>query len=144
MAFFIEFVTVSGLFERWEADCPLLYSSPNGSSRRAVLGTWLLSILAGHWRFAHVSAMRADGVNPGLLGMNAAVSEDTLRRALKAIDEQPGVQWLNRHIAATVLPLLAAPWIPDMDATVKPLYGKQEGAVVGFNPHKSGRPSHER
>ena len=26
--------------------------------------------------------------------------------------------------------------------TVKPLYGKQEGAVVGYNPHKPGRPSH--
>ena len=26
--------------------------------------------------------------------------------------------------------------------TVKPLYGKQEGAVIGYNPHKPGRPSH--
>ncbi|MBI3916864.1 MAG: class I SAM-dependent methyltransferase [Betaproteobacteria bacterium] len=25
---------------------------------------------------------------------------------------------------------------------LKPLYGKQEGAVVGYNPHKPGRPSH--
>jgi len=29
-----------------------------------------------------------------------------------------------------------------MDVTVKLLYGKQEGAVVGYNPHKPGRPSH--
>jgi hypothetical protein len=28
------------------------------------------------------------------------------------------------------------------DTTVKPLYGHQEGAVVGYNPHKPGRPSH--
>ena len=34
------------------------------------------------------------------------------------------------------------PWILDADVTVKTLYGKQEGAVVGYNPHKSGRPSH--
>lgn len=27
-----------------------------------------------------------------------------------------------------------------MDVTVKPLYGGQEGAVKGYNPHKSGRP----
>ena len=30
----------------------------------------------------------------------------------------------------------------DLDATVKPLYGRQEGAEAGYNPHKPGRPSH--
>ena len=29
-----------------------------------------------------------------------------------------------------------------LNASIKPLYGKQEGAVVGYNPHKPGRPSH--
>ena len=28
------------------------------------------------------------------------------------------------------------------DTTIKVLYGKQEGAVVGYNPKKPGRPSH--
>jgi hypothetical protein len=67
MPFFIEFLTVTGLFDQWVADCPLDYKSPNGSSRRDILGTWLLSILSGHWRYAHVSTIRADGVNPALL-----------------------------------------------------------------------------
>jgi hypothetical protein len=30
----------------------------------------------------------------------------------------------------------------DADTTVKPLYGHQEGAVLGYNPKKPGRPSH--
>ncbi len=34
------------------------------------------------------------------------------------------------------------PWILDCDTTIKPLYGKQDGAVVSYNPHKPGRPSH--
>jgi hypothetical protein len=38
--------------------------------------------------------------------------------------------------------LLVEPWILDIDTTVKPLYGHQEGAVKGYNPHKQGRPSH--
>jgi hypothetical protein len=142
MAFFIEFLTATGLFEKWVADCPLEYKSPNGSSRRDILGTWLVSILSGHWRYAHVSTIRTDGVNPGLLGMKGVVAEDTLRRGLKAIDEPLGVEWLKRHIGRTVLGLLDAPWILDVDVTVKPLYGKQQGAVVGYNPHKPGRPSH--
>ena len=142
MAFFIEFLSATGLFDQWVADCPLDYTSPNGSEPRDVLGTWMLSILSGHWRYAHASAIRADGVNPGLLGMSGVVAEDTLRRGLKAIDETAGVQWLSSHIGRTVLGLLEAPWILDMDETVKPLYGKQQGAVVGYNPLKPGRPSH--
>jgi hypothetical protein len=30
----------------------------------------------------------------------------------------------------------------DIDMSVKPIYGQQEGAEVGYNPHKPGRPSH--
>ncbi len=30
----------------------------------------------------------------------------------------------------------------DTDSTVKLLYGHQEGAVLGYNPKKPGRPSH--
>lgn len=142
MAFFIEFLIATGLFDQWVKDCPLNYKSPNGSTPRDILGTWMLSILSGHWRYAHASTIRADGVNPGLLGMSGVVAEDTLRRGLKAIDEDPGVGWLCDHIGHTVLGLLYAPWILDVDVTVKPLYGKQQGAVVGYNPHKPGRPSH--
>jgi Transposase DDE domain group 1 len=41
-----------------------------------------------------------------------------------------------------VEPLVAEPWILDVDTTIKPLYGRQEGAVLGYNPKKPGRPSH--
>ena len=74
--------------------------------------------------------------------MKEVVSEDTLRRALQAIEEEPGFQWMQRHIDKSVLALIGAPWILDVDVTIKPLYGKQEGAEVGFNPKKPGRPSH--
>jgi hypothetical protein len=68
MAFFIEFLSAAGQFDQWVADCPVNYKSPNGSTPRGIVGTWMLSILSGHWRYAHVSAMRADGINPGLQG----------------------------------------------------------------------------
>lgn len=102
----------------------------------------MLSILSGHKRYSHVTAIRCDGVNPGLLGMNKVISEDALRRALGAISECDGVAWLDQHLSDSVTPLLDAPWILDIDTTVKPLYGKQEGAVVSYNPRKPGRPSH--
>jgi hypothetical protein len=33
-------------------------------------------------------------------------------------------------------------WILDIDVTIKPIYGHQEGATLGYNPQKPGRPSH--
>lgn len=142
LAYFIEFITLTGLWSRWQESCPLSYSSPNAPSKADVLGTWMLSVLAGHKRYSHVTAIRCDGVNPGLMGMNKVISEDAMRGALKRIPEIEGTAWLDQHLSESVAPLLDAPWIMDTDTTVKPLYGKQEGAVVSYNPTKPGRPSH--
>ena len=142
LAYFIEFLTLTELWSRWLESCPLNYNSPNAPSKADVLGTWMLSVLAGHKRYSHVTAIRCDGVNPGLLGMDKVISEDALRNALKRIPEAQGTAWLDRHLSASVAPLLDAPWILDTDTTVKPLYGHQEGAVVSYNPRKPGRPSH--
>ena len=142
LAYFIEFLNLTGLWLRWLESCPLTYTSPNAPSKSEVLGTWLLSMLAGHRRYAHVTAIRCDGINPGLLGMRKILSEDALRNALKRIPEAEGVAWLDGHLTDSVAPLLDAPWILEVDTTIKPLYGHQEGAVIGYNPRKPGRPSH--
>ena len=76
------------------------------------------------------------------MGVAKFVSEDAARRALARMDESSAVAWLDRHLAKTTQPLLGTPWILDLDATVKCLYGKQEGALVSYNPKKPGRPSH--
>ena len=142
LPFFIDFLKTAGLFDAFVADCPLHYTSPNAPSKRDVLGTAMLSMLAGHKRYAHIAALRGDGVLPELLDMNRIVSEDAVRRAFTAIEEEPGAAWLRRHLNYCMEPLLSEPWILDVDTTVKPLYGHQEGAVVGYNPKKPGRPSH--
>jgi Transposase DDE domain group 1 len=142
LPFFIEYLKQGGLFDGWVADCPLSFTSPNAPRKRDVLGTLLLSVLAGHRRYAHVTALRCDPVNPPLLGMGKVVSEDALRRAMAKIGEAAGMTWLQAHLDYCVSPLLNEPWILDADSTIKPLYGQQEGAVVSYNPHKPGRPSH--
>jgi hypothetical protein len=142
MAFFVEFLHLSGLYERWQCDAPLHYSGPHRSTTQDILGTWFLSLLAGHRRYAHINAIRFDGVIPDLLGMKRVVAEDTVRRYLKVMQEHAGMSWLQKHLDGCVEPLLSAPWLLDVDVTVKPLYGHQEGAVLGFNPKKPGRPSH--
>lgn len=142
LAFFIEFMKSGDLLTPWVNECPLELISNNAPSKLDVLGTVLLSVLSGHKRYAHVTAIRNDGVTPQLLGMSKIVSEDSVRRNLKRIDEATGDIWMQEHLSKCYAPLLSIPWILDMDTTVKTLYGKQEGAVVGYNPHKPGRPAH--
>lgn len=143
LPFFIEFLKASGLYDAFVSDCPLSYTSPNAPQVRDILGTLLLSILAGHKRYAHITTIRTDRVNPELLGMTGVASEDSVRRALSQLDETEATAWLDRHLASCTHPLLSlGPWVLDTDNTVKPLYGKQEGAVVSYNPKKPGRPSH--
>ena len=101
LAFFAEFLKVSGRFDALVADCPLHYTSPNAPSKRDILGTTMLSILAGQWRHAHITALRGDGVNPSLPGMSKVASEDSVRRALERIGVEDGASWLHGPISTT-------------------------------------------
>ena len=83
-----------------------------------------------------------DGVNPGLLGMSGVVAEARCAVGLRQLMRKREPSGLRANIGRTVLGLLDTPWILDVDVTIKPLYGEQQGAVVGYNPHKPGRPSH--
>jgi hypothetical protein len=142
LAFFAEFLATTGVYESWVASCPLLYSSGNASHKRDVLGTWFLSILAGQHRYAHITALRGDGVSPQILGMSKIVSEDTLRRALARMSADASQDWLRPQLLSSVQAALDTPWILDIDTTIKTLFGQQSGAEVSYNPHKPGRPSH--
>ena len=142
MPVFIDFLKTSGLWDGFVADCPLRYKSPNAPSQVDILGTLLMSVLAGQNRYAHISGLRGDGVNPELLGMRKVMSEDSARRAFKQAVPEETREWLQRHLKQTYEPLLEHAWVMDLDSTVKPLYGKQEKAVKGYNPAKPGRPSH--
>lgn len=142
LTFFAEFLQTTGVWDAWVDTCPIRYTSPNAPQLVDVLGTWLLAILSGHKRYAHITALRGDKVSAQLLGMNKIISEDALRRALVRMDESTSSHWLCPHLLSSVRPAVDTPWILDIDTTIKPLYGKQAGADIGYNPKKPGRPSH--
>jgi hypothetical protein len=160
LGFFAEFLEVSGLFDRWTEGCPMGYTSPNAPTVRDILGTWLLSILDGQRRYAHVIGLRGDAVAPQILGMNKIVSDESLRRALAHLAPPVGKRsaeaerirreaqlarstaWMDTALAESTRDALITGWILDCDATVKLLYGHQDGAEIGYNPTKPGRPSH--
>ena len=160
LAFFAEYLEVSGLFSRWVEGCPMSYTSPNAPSVVDVLGTWMLSILDGQCRYAHVMGLRGDAVAPRILGMAKIVSDESLRRALSHLAPEQFVgggeaqrvrraaqlarstAWMDAALEESTAQALSTAWILDVDSSVKPLYGHQAGAQVGYNPRKPGRPSH--
>jgi hypothetical protein len=142
LVFFAEFLATTGVFDRWVSSCPLSYRSGNAPDKRDVLGTLMLGMLAGHKRYAHITALRGDAVAAQALGMNKVVSEDALRRAMERIDEAASTAWMRPSLMHSVREALDRPWVLDIDASIKPLYGRQEGAEIGYNPSKPMRPSH--
>jgi hypothetical protein len=86
----------------------------------------LLAMLAGHRRYAHITGLRGDAV----------------RRAVGRLGEADSAAGLRPAPLHSVVDALDTPWVLHIDASIKPLYGKQEGAGLGYNPHKPGRPSH--
>lgn len=55
-------------------------------------------------------------------------SEDSVRRALKRGTAEEWDAWLTVQERAVYEPLLSEPYVLDIDNTVQPLYGHQEGA----------------
>lgn len=142
LVFFAQFLKAGELFTQLCEDAPFNYTSNNAPNVKDVLGTLLISVLAGHSRYAHMTALRYDKVVPPIFGMSKVVSEDSGRRAIEKLPENSAKTWLRRHMRACWEPLLTEAWVLDIDSTVKTIYGHQEAAEVGYNPQKPGRPSH--
>src|SRR3954452_18311444 len=62
LVFFAQFLEANGLFSGLCGDAPFSYKSNNAPKVTDVLGTLLLSVLAGHHRYAHITALRFDNV----------------------------------------------------------------------------------
>lgn len=139
---FAQFLHEGGQLQNLIDTCPLVYKSNNAPEVKDFIGTIILSILSGHNRYSHMSCLYGDEVSADILGMNKIVSHDSVQRGLDKIDESQATKWLNNAYLTMYEPLLTEQYILDLDPTVKTLYGSQEGAAVGYNPHKPGRNSH--
>jgi hypothetical protein len=105
---------------------------------------FLVAVLTGARRFAHVERLRADAVVGGILGIERMPSAMTVTRYLGGL-----VRSQVEHLSALLwqftarqlrMPALGA--VLDLDSTVFERYGHQEGSLKGYNPRKHGRPSH--
>jgi hypothetical protein len=101
VTYFIEFLKVNGLWQKWVEECPVSYRSGNAPPKQDILGTVLLSVLAGHKRYSQVTTIRSDSVLPELLGMERVRSEDAVRRAFVKGEAEPYAVWLHTHLESS-------------------------------------------
>lgn len=90
--------------------------------------------------------LRQNGVFQYLTGLPSYPNPTALRRFLIRLPPQVLSQicqlhnYLLRHM--TQIPKPRTSLILDLDSTVLTVYGRLQGARVGYNPHKRGRPSY--
>jgi hypothetical protein len=119
-------------------------------NNRYSVGEMLLAVLypmiLGLERIESTQLLQQNGVFQYLTGLHSYPDPTTLRRFLLRVAPTalPKLRKLHDRFLARmcVRPQQPARLIFDVDSTVLVLYGKQEGAKVGYNPAKRGRPSY--
>ena len=106
----------------------------------------LYPIILGLERIETTELLQRNGVFQTLTGLPAYPDPTALRRFLQrfAVRGLPKLRRLHDHLLAKMCqrPRPLRRVLFDLDSTVLTLYGRQEKARVGYNPHKRGRPSY--
>jgi hypothetical protein len=109
--------------------------------------TIIYTMVAGMKRISDTRILHYNGYFQALLGLKDFPDTSTLRNFLKTLTSQEveGLRRLHDLLRNTVQRTIGVPssLIFDLDSTVLPVFGwKIEGAKVGYNPQKPGRPSY--
>jgi hypothetical protein len=123
--------------------------APNVSYQNwQVFGLMIFGNLCGQAHYNHFEELSKDKVVQRLLGLDSKIDENTLAERLKRAGQHQSVQvdrvtgQLARQVHKQSKNTKRGPaWI-DFDSTVKSVYGDQQGAEKGFNPHKKGQKSY--
>ena len=137
-----QFAKAGGFFDRLVETCPMRLTSNNAPEVRDLVATVMVSMVNGATRFRHFDRLHGDAATAELFGVGRFMSCDSVRRNFASIPEGQALPWVWRENLRLLQDVMAEDYILDLDPTVKPLYGHQEGAGFGYNPQKPGRPSH--
>lgn len=140
-----QFLTKLGLKSRIAHDIHLIQRN-----HRYTLSDMLLALvypmMLGLDRIETTYLLRQNGVFQYLTGLPSYPNPTTLRRFLLRINPQALQEVFQLHDRLRTQfiqkPTLRKHLIFDLDSTVLTVYGKLQGAKIGYNPHKRGRPSY--
>ena len=110
-----------------------------------ILLSAITGITVGVDRLYHLNAIRDDAALRKALGLDQLPEESNLRRQLtqassKEVERMRKV--ISENLAKANQTEQSVEIGLDIDSTIATVYGKQEGAEVGYNPTKKGRPSY--
>lgn len=141
---FFEYLAQIGYAQKIAEHMPFKLKSPNAINPVHTFTAFMVSVLIGARRFAHTGLFRMDKALHVLMGVVRFPNDDTIRNFFRRFTQasiyefyQPLWRWLIER-----LPQRPEGYTLDLDSTVFERYGKQQGAVKGYNPKKPGRPSH--
>lgn len=124
------------------------YASPSWSEFNPVdmLGLLLFLLIAGVQRLSKSDKLQYDDFFRNLLGLDQWPDDSSLRRFLQRLSPAAIRQLVQAHDQLRQ-DLFARPQprtslVFHMDSVVLTLYGKQQGARIGYNPKAKGRPSY--
>jgi hypothetical protein len=144
LALFVEYLRKVGYSEAIRKFIPVQLNSPNAIDPAETFTAFLISVLSGARRFAHAGLLRLDKALHCLLGIMRFPTDDTMRNLFKRFNQAKVTDFYSNLSQWQIerLPERTEGYSLDLDSTVFERYGRQQGALKGYNPKKHGRPSH--
>lgn len=106
----------------------------------------MFCVIMGLRRINKTDILQYNGAFLNMLGLNRFPDQSTLRRFLKRLPNDTIRHLVRLHdslrVHLSVLPRRRTSLVFDIDSSVFTIYGKAEGARVGYNPKKHGRRSY--
>ncbi len=136
-----DFINQCGIYRKLNALFPTIRHRASRFCTAQILSGILLAALCGVHRLKRIENFSFDALVARILRLPKNIDEDTIRRHLSNMGER-GARVLHEfflHFAAKQVPLCGLKRITlDCDSSVFLAYGNQQGAEVGYNPHKKG------
>lgn len=131
-----------GLEQALREALPFRLTSPNATDPVEVVLAFMAGVLVGSRRLAHVERLRWDLAVHRILGVRRFVSDTTLARFFRRFTAGTVSGVFESLMTWQLKQLPLDGEILDLDSSIMERYGKQEGALLGYNPKKHRRPSH--
>jgi len=131
-----------GLESALRAALPFRVTSPNATDPVEIAVGFMAGVLTGSRRLTHIERLRWDEGLRRILGLKRFVSDTTLSRFLRRFTAGTVTQVFESLMRWQLGLVTLKEEILDLDSSIIERYGKQEGAFLGYNPHKHRRPSH--
>ena len=130
----VELVRKMGLVEAVRDRLPFRYRSNNASQPEHVLLSFWLGVAVGARRFAHLQMLRADRALQAVCGVRSFPSDDTVRNCFRRFGPAQIASFVPALWRWFFAQQPARTCCLDVDSTLLQRFGRQEGAVHGYNP----------